>query len=196
MQDMFDENGNAIATTTLTVWGYGGLEGEFTGAYDVRILAGTGIPGLSTLKPAPTVREQEVAVYANDQWTVAPDYREETVYSTAKGEPTVVDYIGAIRDGFTLTAPSTPFDKWNGSAWVTDVAAQHRAQVQDADTEKAMLLTAAQSTISLWQTRLQLGIISDEDKSRLIAWMNYIQALNAVDTSVGADVVWPAQPQT
>jgi hypothetical protein len=58
--------------------------------------------------------------------------------------------------------------------------AQHAADVEAAEQQKAALLAEAQTTISLWQTELQLGIISDEDKASLIAWMNYIKAVQAV----------------
>ncbi len=89
----------------------------------------------------------------------------------------------------------TPYDRWNGSAWVTDEDAQKSGQVMEAQQKKAALLAEAQSTISLWQTELQLGIISDEDKASLIAWMKYIQALNAVDTSTAPDIDWPVKPE-
>ncbi|MCV5977603.1 tail fiber assembly protein, partial [Escherichia coli] len=45
------------------------------------------------------------------------------------------------------------------------------------------------------QTELQLGIISDEDKASLIAWMNYIKAVQAVDTSKAPDITWPDKPE-
>lgn len=68
-------------------------------------------------------------------------------------------------------------------------------QVKEAEQKKSALLNKAQSTISLWQTELQLGIISDDDKASLIAWMKYIQALNAVDTSAAPDIEWPERPE-
>ena len=64
-----------------------------------------------------------------------------------------------------------------------------------ADNQKAALIDEAKDTISLWQTELQLGIISDDDKASLIAWMKYIQALNAVDTSTAPDIEWPVKPE-
>ncbi|HIG9578635.1 TPA: tail fiber assembly protein, partial [Klebsiella pneumoniae] len=38
-------------------------------------------------------------------------------------------------------------------------------------------------------------IISDDDKASLIAWMKYIQALNAVDISTAPDIEWPVKPE-
>ncbi|WP_146637750.1 tail fiber assembly protein, partial [Salmonella enterica] len=86
--------------------------------------------------------------------------------------PATIDYIGPVQAGYTTIAPSGPYDKWDGKKWVTDTEAQHAADVEAAEQQKTALLSEAQATISLWQTELQLGIISDEDKASLIAWMN------------------------
>lgn len=67
--------------------------------------------------------------------------------------------------------------------------------VSYAEQQKTALLLEAQETISFWQTELQLGIISDADKASLIAWMSYIKALKAVDTSKAPDITWPTPPE-
>lgn len=64
-----------------------------------------------------------------------------------------------------------------------------------AESYKSQLLAEAQATISLWQTELQLGVISDEDKASLITWVNYIKAVQAVDTSKAPDITWPKKPE-
>ena len=64
-----------------------------------------------------------------------------------------------------------------------------------ADATKEALISSAKETISLWQTELQLGVISDEDKASLIVWMNYIKAVQAVDTSKAPDITWPDKPE-
>lgn len=77
---------------------------------------------------------------------------------------------------------------------MADTDAQHAADVKAADKQQAALLVEAQETISFWQTELQLGIISEEDKASLIAWINYIKALQALDTSKAPDINWPLKP--
>ncbi|HAI5534576.1 TPA: tail fiber assembly protein [Escherichia coli] len=67
--------------------------------------------------------------------------------------------------------------------------------IELAEQQKAQKLSDAKNEISLWQTELQLGIISDEDKASLIAWVNYIKAVQAVDTSTAPDINWPEQPE-
>nr|WP_308201750.1 tail fiber assembly protein [Enterobacter quasiroggenkampii] len=102
---------------------------------------------------------------------------------------------GAYDDSITLVAPSTPYDNWNGSEWVTDEKMQKNAQVKAAEQKKNALLAVAQSTISLWQTELQLDLISDEDKVKLKLWMHYIRDLQAIKTSEAPDVFWPEEPE-
>lgn len=70
----------------------------------------------------------------------------------------------------------------------------HAIAVQEAENRKAQLLTEAVEITREWQTDLLLGIISDEDKARLIAWRSYIKKLNEVDTSIVPDVNWPEKP--
>ncbi|KAB7668105.1 tail fiber assembly protein [Plesiomonas shigelloides] len=70
----------------------------------------------------------------------------------------------------------------------------HDEEVAIADSQKSSLLQSASRKIGFWQTQLQLGMISDADKASLIAWMNYITALQSVDTSTAPDIDWPTTP--
>ncbi|HAV1716392.1 TPA: tail fiber assembly protein [Enterobacter hormaechei subsp. steigerwaltii] len=72
----------------------------------------------------------------------------------------------------------------------------HDELVAQAEMNKQSLLISARSTISIWQTELQLGIISDDDKASLINWLSYIKELQAIDTSSAPDINWPSQPGT
>ncbi|EAW1040260.1 hypothetical protein BJK63_21910 [Salmonella enterica] len=47
-----------------------------------------------------------------------------------------------------------------------------------------------------WRTELALGITSDVDKAKLIAWIEYIKAVKAVDTTTAPDIIWPAPHET
>ena len=91
-------------------------------------------------------------------------------------------------------APATPYDSWNGSEWVTDTEDMHAAEIVAAEQQKAALLVEAKAAISLWQTELQLDIISDKDKASLIEWLTYIKRLQAVDTSMALGISWPDSP--
>lgn len=70
----------------------------------------------------------------------------------------------------------------------------HDESVTLADMEKSNLLSVAQQTISIWQTELQLSLITDTDKAQLINWLAYIKKLNMIDTSTAPDIEWPIKP--
>lgn len=61
--------------------------------------------------------------------------------------------------------------------------------IDQAETKKAGLISSAKRTISLWQSELLLGNISDDE-----AWIAYIKAVQAVDTIKAPDINWPVAP--
>lgn len=66
--------------------------------------------------------------------------------------------------------------------------AQRTAQTNE---KKQQLLNQVKSTTQLWQTQLSLGMLSDENKGRLIAWMKYAQQVESVDAG---SPNWPEEP--
>lgn len=66
--------------------------------------------------------------------------------------------------------------------------------LQEAENRKAQLLAEAVEITREWQTDLLLGIISDDDKARLIAWRSYIKKLNEIDVSQVPNINWPDRP--
>ncbi|WP_049246328.1 tail fiber assembly protein [Morganella morganii] len=73
-------------------------------------------------------------------------------------------------------------------------ATTHEQYVAIAESQKQALIAEASQKTQLWQTQLMLDIITDEDKASLKEWMLYVQEVQAVDSSLGADVVWPTPP--
>lgn len=194
MKPVFDDNGLATESGEIRCYYYDAATSEYMGWSDEYINLGVSMPGYSTdIEPGDEVTGY-VSVFTGSGWGKEEDHRGDTVYSTEDGEASKVDYIGLIKDGYTSTAPSTPYDKWDGEKWVTDQDAQHAADVEAADKHKAVLLAEAQETISLWQAELQLGIISDEDKASLITWISYIKEVKAVDISTAPEITWPTPP--
>lgn len=194
MKPVFDENGLATEPGYIRCYYYAAVTSEYMGWSDEYINIGVSMPGYSTdIDPGDEVAGK-VAVFQSGGWVLNEDHRGETVYSTADATPSMVDYIGPVKDGYTSVAPTGPYQKWDGKKWMADTDAQHAADVKAADKQQAALLVEAQDTISFWQTELQLGIISEEDKASLIAWINYIKALQAIDTSKAPDINWPLKP--
>lgn len=69
-----------------------------------------------------------------------------------------------------------------------------------AELQRSALISEARETISLWQSELLLGIISDENRESLTEWIAYIKLLQSVDLSGVTDevsyngIAWPDKP--
>lgn len=100
------------------------------------------------------------------------------------------EFIGVPPSGKTLGS-----DISGMPAWVDISPPTHEQRVAVAELKKAELLAEAEATISIWQSKLLLGIISDKDKASLIEWLAYIDALNAIDTDTAPNINWPEMPE-
>ncbi|HID5226614.1 TPA: tail fiber assembly protein [Enterobacter roggenkampii] len=68
-------------------------------------------------------------------------------------------------------------------------------QIALAERKRQTLLAQANEITADWRTELELGMIDDNDKAKLTAWMKYIKAVKAVDTSKAPDITWPDKPE-
>lgn len=60
--------------------------------------------------------------------------------------------------------------------------------------KKEMLIESARVKISIWQTKLMLGRLNDNERDWLNKWLDYIDVVQEIDTSSTPDVFWPATP--
>ncbi|WP_395266275.1 tail fiber assembly protein [Enterobacter soli] len=195
MTDLFDKNGYATETHVVTVYSFDPITGEFLQAYNVRIMAGTGIPGATTLTPPPAVKAGFARVFSGGKWGNVEDLRGTTVYSTEDASASNVTYLGKIAAGFVVVAPSSPFDSWNGKKWVTDTAARQSFDIAQAEAQRQLLLDKADEIMRDWRDELALGAISDSDRAKLVAWLDYKKQLKALDTTQSPPLVWPDEPE-
>lgn len=186
----------AISSGEITVFNYDGVTREYRSSSVEYLAAGVGIPA-NSCTDMPGKPENGFAVCRTADftaWEYVIDHRGKTVYSTETGEAITVSTLGDYPERTTTQQPTTPYDLWNGSDWATDVEAQHAAQAEEAEQQKASLLAEAQVKISFWQTELQLGLISDEDKALLIAWLKYMKIVQSIDASKAPGIEWPPVP--
>lgn len=93
-----------------------------------------------------------------------------------------------------------PEDKKIGSTddgapcWINVPLPTHKELIYIAETSRQQKLDHADSIIKDWRVELGLGEISDDDKVSLTAWIVYIKALKAIDTSKAPDITWPDIP--
>ncbi|HEM6613819.1 TPA: tail fiber assembly protein [Yersinia enterocolitica] len=102
------------------------------------------------------------------------------------------DFYLKPRDGYEYVFNA---DLLEWSITAAGQEAKNADEVEFALMAKNALLSEAYSTISLWQTKLALGVISDSEKQQLIAWLNYIDLLDAVDISQASNIEWPIAPE-
>lgn len=191
MKPVFDENGLAIEAGNIRCFYFDSVTGEYTGWSDEYIHIGVSMPGNSTnIDPGEDVAGK-VSLFNGTSWQLEEDHRGVTVYSLDNKAPSVVDYIGPIKDGFVTAAPTSPFDKWDGQKWVADAEAQHAADVAEAEQKKAFLLAEANIAITPLQDAFDLDMATEAEKALLLEWKKYRVLLMRVDT---AKPEWPTTP--
>ncbi len=194
MTVVFDDAGHASTAGTIRVFHYVSSTGEYWGWSDEYIPVGVSLPGSSTtIDPGDDV-DGHAWVFDGSFWVSKEDHRDEIVYSTETGSEVIVKYIGEIKDGFTTDAPVTPYDKWDGTQWVTDTDAQHAADVAVAVQKKNSLRSAADVEISWLQDAVDAGIATDEETALLAAWKTYRVQLMRIKTDTAPDIEWPTPP--
>lgn len=189
-------NSEFIATKAgdMTVFNYDGETREYLSSSVEFLATGVGIPANSCIDEPGESKEGFVICRTTDftGWEYIPDHRGETVYSTDNGMVVVIDYPGPVREGFTSAMPATPYDHWDGSAGVTDIAAEQAANIADAETRRSQLRAIADAEISWRQDAVDSGIATDTETAALSEWKKYRVLLMRVDT---AKPVWPVNPQ-
>ena len=119
-------NSELIATKAgnITVYNYDGETREYISASTEYLAVGVGIPAYSCLDAPGTSKAGYTICRSVDlkSWEYVSDHRGEIVYNTETGESKEITAPG---DYPTTIAPLTPYDKWDGEKWVTDINAQH-----------------------------------------------------------------------
>ncbi|MGN5574442.1 tail fiber assembly protein [Enterobacter sp. Lyrl_3] len=167
---------------------------EYTSCYWQYCAEGVGIAaGSYTDKPAELDDNTKAIRRTADgsAWEVVDDLRGQLAYSTETGEASTVDFIGPLPDGWTLLAPASPFDKWDGDKWVTDTDAQQAAEVAAAQ-EKLEALNQEADRIIASLERVMKYDPTDEEKALLEAWEKYSVLLSRVDPEKPD---WPEKPE-
>ncbi|HGJ5860295.1 MAG TPA: tail fiber assembly protein [Arsenophonus nasoniae] len=194
-----DKEGFAKETGWLQVYHYACYSTqEYLHTSYTYVVKDTGIPAGSTLE-APIIPDDDKAIIRSEddrKWEYPADYRGKTVFNTENQADSVVDYIGEIKDGFTLLEPKTPFDQWDGEKWVTDKKSQKAAQIAEANYKKSSLINEAERVIRLLERKVKLGMATEEDKSLLQEWEVYSVKLYDIHTSSAPDINWPENPSS
>ncbi|EPA3167031.1 tail fiber assembly protein [Yersinia enterocolitica] len=180
----------------VTVFNYHYETKEYVGESDYYIAPYTGIPGSSTLI-APLPSKAGYAVVFNEdaqQWKYTEDYRGTEAYDTQTGYSRPVITLGPLPEGFTSQAPTSQFDRWDGSQWVKDENAEKKHHLAEAEQKKRALLNDASDKIQTLQDSIELGLDTETTESELLVWRKYRVLLDRVDISTAPNIEWPVSP--
>ncbi|HGH5996944.1 TPA: tail fiber assembly protein [Morganella morganii] len=66
--------------------------------------------------------------------------------------------------------------------------------IAKAEYDKQALIAEVQSETQLLQTKHAMKRIKPDEETLLIAWLDYLDELEMVDTSQAPDIEWPSKP--
>ncbi|HEI6731382.1 TPA: tail fiber assembly protein [Yersinia enterocolitica] len=128
------------------------------------------------------------------QWKYTEDYRGTEAYDTQTGYSRPVITLGPLPEGFTSQAPTSQFDRWDGSQWVKDENAEKKHHLAEAEQKKRALLNDASDKIQILQDSIELGLATETTESELLVWRKYRVLLDRVDISTAPNIEWPVSP--
>lgn len=181
-------------TRIIKVYDFMVTTGELIGKRDAMIAPNTGLPAQCTDIEPPKMAAGFVAVFTQGVWESVADFRGQVVYSTDTGQQRVITALGALPENITDIAPLTPFDRWDGNAWLKDEAAERSQIIGDVQAQKKVLMQQAVLQIDTLLDAVDLDMASDEEKTQLLAWKKYRVLLNRLDASTAPDIIWPEIP--
>ena len=168
----------------VTLHSYGNDQYEYDGEFNYYWAKGTGLAANSTLKKPPVYEEGFIPIFTGGEWAVVENNFGKTSYSTTDKTPTVVDYYGEIKVGYTLLEPKN-FDSWNGGVWLDQRTEQEK---YDTYLSTFQSLTRRQFKLVLLENDL-LGTVESsissivDAKQRALIQIEYTESTEFVRTS-------------
>ncbi len=82
-------------------------------------------------------------------------------------------------------------------AWGDIPPPTHDELIAQAESEKQSRIAQANDYMNgkQWPGKAAMGRLSDAEKSQYNAWLDYLDALEAIDTSSAPDINWPSPPE-
>lgn len=196
MQTAVLENGFAVVAGEVVVFNYGGATREYLSQTAEFLPVGVGVPA-NACTDKPLAEKAGYAVCRNSKltgWEYLADHRGETVWNVKTGAELEITAPGEYLADTTIYPPLTPYDKWNGERWVTDIAAQQAEEIASANTTKARLIKVASEQIQPLQDAVDLDMATEAEKNTLNEWRKYRVLLTRVDTGSAPTIAWPESP--
>ncbi|MBS9423845.1 MULTISPECIES: tail fiber assembly protein [Photorhabdus] len=192
------ENGLAIQPGWIKVYHTNQITREFTNSDIEYVMLGVSLSAHSYLDAPDFPDSDDVAVCRSEdgkRWERVPDYRGKIAYDTLTLTQQEITELGELPETLTFKQPTTDFDKWDGTQWITDNVALKANQVEQAEQRRVTLLRHANESIALLQDAADLDIATEAEKAALLEWKKYRVMLNRVNISLAPEMEWPEQPR-
>lgn len=136
----------------------------FCGSFEYKWLKDTGLAANSTDIKPPKIPKSKVAVFdlIAQKWSIVNDYRNMIAYNIIDQSEVKIDYVGDVKEGFTLLKPNSVYETWGGENWI-----DQRTEEKIIIDEIAILppLTRRQFRLALVQNDFDLSYIEEKIKS-------------------------------
>jgi len=165
---------------------------EYLGESDEFISQHTGLPAWAFMDaPQDELANGMVWVRSTNGWEQVLDLRGQLAYNTVTRAASEIVELGPLPADQTLLPPGSPFDRWNGQAWVKDEAAEQQDKLEAAQAEQAASITTATQQIAIIKPAVDGGYAKPEHTQLLADWQRYRYELTLVPEQTG----WPESPQ-
>lgn len=107
------------------------------------------------------------------------------------GDDIASEFMGETPEGKIRVAGSDGYPVWADKPEPT-----HDELVAAADAEKQERIDQANEYMNSkqWPGKAAMGRLKDSEKEQYNAWLDYLDALEDVDTSIAPDITWPTPP--
>ncbi len=141
----------------MLIYNYDNITGEFLSSSEARANPKEEgeylIPANDTIIPPLEIKNVFVVCFINDVWKYQTDNRLKPVFSTEDKLESVVDYIGEIKEGFTLDVPIIgDFVSFVDGAWINDMTeqAEYDSKQYARDRAEAYPSLTEQADMAYW----------------------------------------------
>lgn len=120
------------------------------------------------------------------------------IYIAAETWPDdAIEVSEAVFEEFTKTPPDGKIrggDNNGMPSWLDAPALTHEENVAAADYEKQRLINEANDFMNSkqWPGKAAIGRLKGTELDQYRIWLDYLDALEAVDTSTAPDIEWPS----
>lgn len=127
------------------------------------------------------VLEDQEAYETNKNWPDDVKPVPEEYWEKYREQPPVGKIRGADTDGLPC--------------WIDAPPLSQKEREVEAVRKKYLLITRASNAIAPLQDAVELGMATEKEKEKLVAWKTYRVMLNRIDTSQETDITWPEDPK-